>query len=37
MKQGTVLAHGTHDELMRTCEYYAELARLSFSEERLAE
>jgi ABC-type multidrug transport system fused ATPase/permease subunit len=37
MKQGTVLAHGTHDELMRSCEYYAELARLSFSEERLAE
>lgn len=37
MKQGHMLAHGTHEELMRTCEYYAELARLSFSEEKLAE
>jgi ATP-binding cassette subfamily B protein len=37
MKQGEVLANGTHDELMRTCDYYAELARLSFSEEKLAE
>lgn len=37
MKQGLVLASGTHHELMKTCEYYAELARLSFSEEKLAE
>jgi ATP-binding cassette subfamily B protein/subfamily B ATP-binding cassette protein MsbA len=37
MKQGHMLAHGTHEELMRACEYYAELARLSFSEEKLAE
>ena len=37
MKQGQVLAHGRHDELMRTCDYYSELARLSFSEEKLAE
>jgi len=37
MKQGGILADGTHEELMRSCEYYAELARLSFSEEKLAE
>ena len=37
MKQGQVLASGTHHELMKTCDYYAELARLSFSEEKLAE
>lgn len=37
MKQGRVLGHGTHNELMQTNDYYAELARLSFSEEKLAE
>ena len=37
MKQGRVLAHGTHEELMRSCDYYAELAKLSFTEEKLAE
>jgi ATP-binding cassette subfamily B protein/subfamily B ATP-binding cassette protein MsbA len=37
MKQGQMLAHGTHEELMQSCEYYEELARLSFSEEKLAE
>jgi ATP-binding cassette subfamily B protein/subfamily B ATP-binding cassette protein MsbA len=37
MKQGRVLAHGTHEELMRSCGYYAELAKLSFTEEKLAE
>lgn len=37
MRQGQVVAHGKHEELMRTCDYYAELARLSFSEEKLAE
>ncbi len=33
MCQGEVLAHGTHDELMRSNTYYAELARLSFNTE----
>lgn len=37
MKQGRVLAHGTHEELMHSCDYYAELAKLSFTEEKLAE
>lgn len=35
MKQGTVLASGTHGELLQTCEYYAELAKLSFQEEKM--
>jgi len=35
MKQGEILAHGTHEELMRTSEYYAELAKLSFQEEKM--
>ena len=35
MKQGVVLAHGTHDELLKSCEYYAELAKLSFTAEKL--
>lgn len=35
MKQGEVLGHGTHAELLRTNEYYAELDRLSFQEEKL--
>ncbi|MFZ4763918.1 MAG: ABC transporter ATP-binding protein [Roseimicrobium sp.] len=37
MKQGNVLAHGTHEELLKRSAYYAELAKLSFTEERLAE
>lgn len=35
MRQGQVLAHGRHEELLKTCEYYAELAKLSFSAEKL--
>jgi ABC-type multidrug transport system fused ATPase/permease subunit len=30
MRLGSVLAHGTHEELMQTCPYYAELAALAF-------
>jgi ATP-binding cassette, subfamily B, bacterial len=37
MKQGLVLAHGTHEELLKTSEFYAELAKLSFQEEKLAQ
>lgn len=35
MKQGVVLAHGTHEELLKSSEYYAELAKLSFTAEKL--
>ena len=35
LKQGRILAHGTHDELLKTCDYYAELAKLSFTAEKL--
>ncbi len=35
MRQGVVLAHGTHYELLQSCEYYAELAKLSFTAEKL--
>lgn len=35
MKQGVVLAHGTHEELLKSCDYYAELAKLSFTAEKL--
>lgn len=35
MRHGRILAHGTHEELLRSCEYYAELARLSFTAEKL--
>jgi ABC-type multidrug transport system fused ATPase/permease subunit len=35
MRQGLILAHGTHDELLHSSEYYAELAKLSFSAEKL--
>lgn len=31
MRLGEVIAHGTHDELLKSCDYYAELARLSFT------
>lgn len=30
MRLGDVLAHGTHEELLATCPYYAELAALAF-------
>ncbi len=30
MKQGEVIAHGTHTELIESCPYYAELAALAF-------
>ncbi len=30
MRGGKVLSSGTHDELVESCEYYADLARLSF-------
>jgi ABC-type multidrug transport system fused ATPase/permease subunit len=30
LRAGKVLSSGTHDELVRTCDYYSELARLSF-------
>ncbi len=34
MRDGHVLAHGTHDELLKSYEYYAELVKLSFQEEK---
>lgn len=37
MRQGRILAQGTHDELVQSCEYYAELAKLSFTAEKLEE
>jgi ATP-binding cassette subfamily B protein/subfamily B ATP-binding cassette protein MsbA len=37
MRSGQVVDHGTHDELMKKCPYYAELVALSFQEEKLAE
>jgi ATP-binding cassette subfamily B protein/subfamily B ATP-binding cassette protein MsbA len=30
LRGGKVISHGTHDELVKGCEYYAELARISF-------
>jgi ABC-type multidrug transport system fused ATPase/permease subunit len=30
LRAGKVISNGTHDELVRSCEYYGELARLSF-------
>ncbi|HYB99375.1 MAG TPA: ABC transporter ATP-binding protein [Candidatus Limnocylindrales bacterium] len=30
LRHGQVLAHGTHEELIRSNDYYAELARISF-------
>ena len=36
MRLGEVLAHGTHEELLQSSDYYAELARLSFSVEKTA-
>lgn len=35
MRQGAILAHGTHEALLTTCEYYAELVKLSFQEEKM--
>jgi ABC-type multidrug transport system fused ATPase/permease subunit len=37
MRAGHVVDHGTHEELMKKCPYYAELVALSFQEEKLAE
>lgn len=37
MRSGQVVDHGTHEELMKKCPYYAELVALSFQEEKLAE
>ncbi len=37
MRDGRVLAHGPHAELMASCDYYAELVKLSFQEEKLQE
>lgn len=34
MRLGEIVAHGTHDELLENCEYYAELAKLSFSSDK---
>ena len=34
MRLGEVVAHGTHEELLQSSEYYAELARLSFTVEK---
>lgn len=30
MRMGEILAHGTHEELLQSCPYYAELAALAF-------
>jgi len=35
MKQGQVMASGTHQQLLLESEYYAELAKLSFQEEKM--
>jgi len=35
MRQGQVIAHGTHSELLKTCEFYGELAKLSIQSEKL--
>ncbi len=35
MRDGHILAHGTHEELLKSCDYYAELVKLSFQEEKL--
>ncbi|WP_166443097.1 ABC transporter ATP-binding protein [Phragmitibacter flavus] len=35
MKQGEVVAHGTHTQLLAENGYYAELAKLSFQEEKV--
>lgn len=35
MRDGHILAHGSHEELLKSCEYYAELVKLSFQEEKL--
>ncbi len=35
MRNGQVLASGNHQELLQTCEYYAELVKLSFQEEKM--
>lgn len=35
MRQGEVVAHGTHQQLLAEDGYYAELAKLSFQEEKL--
>lgn len=35
MRNGQVLASGTHAELLQTSEYYAELVKLSFQEEKM--
>jgi ATP-binding cassette, subfamily B, bacterial len=32
MRQGEVLAHGTHQELLKSSPYYAELAALAFDQ-----
>jgi ATP-binding cassette, subfamily B, bacterial len=35
LRDGRVLAHGPHEELMQSCEYYAELVKLGFQQEKL--
>lgn len=35
MRNGQILASGTHAELLQTSEYYAELVKLSFQEEKM--
>jgi putative ATP-binding cassette transporter len=35
MRQGEVVAEGTHEELLESSDYYAELARLSFTVEKM--
>lgn len=30
LRLGAIIAHGTHEELLKTCPYYAELAALAF-------
>jgi ATP-binding cassette subfamily B protein/subfamily B ATP-binding cassette protein MsbA len=37
LRDGHVLSNGTHAELMLSCEYYAELVKLSFLEEKVRE
>jgi len=35
LRDGRILAHGRHADLLKSCEYYAEAVKLSFQEEKL--
>lgn len=35
LRDGRILAHGRHEELMKSCGYYAEAVKISFQQEKL--